>query len=144
MEVYNIYGSINGPIKMKTKIMQIQYCMLENLIIPQGVTFYARVWLLHALKSSLVWVDKDGVVLKHCPHLWKNVWHFLLHCPTFSLVFSPCPPLSLKFFLILMVLGFWIFAKLHSRPEKWVFEHRWAIFTKFGEIPQTVALFERP
>ena len=45
---------------------------------------------------------------------------------------------------ILMVLGFWIFAKLHSRPEKWVFEHRWAIFTKFGEIPQMVALFIWP
>ena len=30
----------------------------------------------------------------------------------------------------LMVLGFWIFAKLHSRPEKQVFEHRQAIFIK--------------
>ena len=33
---------------------------------------------------------------------------------------------------------------LTSRPEKQVFEHRQAIFTKFGEIPQTVALFEWP
>ena len=40
--------------------------------------------------------------------------------------------------------GFWIFAKLHSRPEKLVFEHKWAIFTKFGEIPQMLALFEWP
>ena len=30
---------------------------------------------------------------------------------------------------------FIIFAKPHSRPEKWVFEQRRAIFTKFGEIP---------
>ena len=45
---------------------------------------------------------------------------------------------------ILIVLGFWIFEKLHSRPEKWVFEHRWAFFTNFGENPHTVALFERP
>ena len=43
---------------------------------------------------------------------------------------------------ILMVLGFWIFAKLHSRPEKWVFEHRQAIFTKFGKIPQTQKSFQ--
>ena len=32
---------------------------------------------------------------------------------------------------ILIVLGFWIFAKLHSRPEKQVFEHRWAFCHQF-------------
>ena len=41
---------------------------------------------------------------------------------------------------ILMVLGFWIFAKLHSRPEKQVFEHRWAFFTKAIARPPMVQL----
>ena len=85
-------------LKCTNKNMQKQYCVLDNLTIPQLVTFYARVWLLHAHKSTLVWVDKDGVVMKHYPNLWKNVWLFLSDCPIFSLVFPPCPPLSLKFF----------------------------------------------
>ena len=85
-------------LKCTNKNMQKQFCVLDNLSIPQGVMFHARVWLLHAHKSTLVWVDKDGVIMKHYPNLWKNVWLFLPDCPIFSLVFPPCPPLSLKFF----------------------------------------------
>ena len=98
-ECIKLIEALMVRLKCRTNLMQIQYCVLDNLTIPQGVTFYTRVWLLlHAHKSTLVWVDQDGVVMKHCPHLWINGWHFLPNCPIFSLVFPPCPPLSLKFF----------------------------------------------
>ena len=104
--------------------------------------------LLNFCKTPLqAWEMSVWTKTSNFHQIWRNSTD---GCPLWTAVAQP-PEVQLTWVLFLwlanaqlMIWGFWIFAKLHSRPEKWAFEQRRAIFTKIGEIPQTVALFERP